>query len=87
MKRLYHVFNSNVSFYFCFEGIYEKINSTTSSDWNEGHPFRDRRNIALFITYAKERRCGFRVERMTFNTSLAWISFFFGLTALLYHLF
>ncbi|KAM7430691.1 hypothetical protein ABFA07_018639 [Porites harrisoni] len=68
-------------------GIYEKINSTTSSDWNEGHPFRNRRNIALFITYAKDRRCGFRVGRITFNTSLAWISFFFGLTALLYHLF
>jgi len=68
-------------------GIYEEINGTTSADWNEGHPFRDRRNIALFISYAKDRRCGFKVGRITFNTSLAWFSFFFGLTALMFHFF
>ncbi|KAJ7336691.1 hypothetical protein OS493_011913 [Desmophyllum pertusum] len=42
-------------------GVYEKINCTTSEDWNAGHPFRDRHNIALFISYAKDRRCGFKV--------------------------
>ncbi|KAJ7336692.1 hypothetical protein OS493_011914 [Desmophyllum pertusum] len=68
-------------------GVYEKINCTTSEDWPAGHPFRDRHNIALFISYAKERRCGFKVGRITFNTSLAWLSFFFGLTALLSHFF
>ncbi|KAL9983359.1 hypothetical protein ACROYT_G005518 [Oculina patagonica] len=68
-------------------GVYEKINCTTSNDWNEGHPFRDRRNISLFISYAKDRRCGFKVGRITFNTSLAWLSIFFGLTGLLYHFF
>lgn len=68
-------------------GIYENINCTTSDDWNEGHPFRDRDNIAWFISYAKDRRCGFKVGRITFNTSLAWLSFFFGLTGLLYHFF
>ncbi|XP_078358407.1 uncharacterized protein LOC144643123 isoform X3 [Oculina patagonica] len=69
-------------------GIYEKINCTTSEDWPaQGHPFKDRRNISLFISYAKDRHCGFKVGRITFNTSLAWLSFFFGLTGLLYHFF
>ncbi|KAJ7336693.1 hypothetical protein OS493_011915 [Desmophyllum pertusum] len=68
-------------------GICEKINCTTSEDWPAGHPFRDRHNIALFISYAKDRSCGFKVGRITFNTSLAWLSFFFGLTGLLYHFF
>jgi len=70
---------------FAFEGIQEKINCTTSAVWNEGHPFKDRRNIALFISYAKDRHCGFKVGRITFNTSLPWLSFFLGLTALVYH--
>lgn len=73
--------------FFTFEGIYENINRTTSDDWSEGHPFRDRDKIAWFISYAKDRRCGFKVGRITFNTSLAWLSFFFGLTGLLYHFF
>ncbi|XP_078358420.1 uncharacterized protein LOC144643130 [Oculina patagonica] len=68
-------------------GIYEKVNCTTSDDWNEGHPFRDRRNIFLFVSYAKDRHCEFKVGRITFNTSLTWISFFLGLTALLFHFF
>jgi len=69
-------------------GIYEKINCTTSDDWPAAaHPFKDRRNIALFISYAKERQCGFKVGRITFNSTLAWFSFFFGLTGLLYHFF
>jgi len=75
------------AFPFFFKGIYEKINCTTSDDWSEGHPFRDRRNIALFICYAKERRCGFRVGRITFDTALTWVSFLLGLTALLFHFF
>ncbi|XP_022793630.1 uncharacterized protein LOC111332540 isoform X2 [Stylophora pistillata] len=66
-------------------GVYEKINSTTSKDWTEGHPFQDRRNIALFISYAKDSGCGFKIGRITFSTSLAWLSFFFGLTGLLFH--
>ena len=75
----------NIFPFFAFEGIYEKINCTTSADWNEGHPFKDRRNIVLFISYAKDRHCGFKVGRITFNTSLAWLSFFLGLAALVYH--
>jgi len=73
--------------FFSFEGVYEKINCTTSDDWNADHPFRDRRNISLFISYAKDRRCGFKIGRITFDTSLAWFSFFFGLAGLLYHFF
>ena len=59
------------SLLFAFEGIFEKINCTTSDDWNEGHPFRDRSSLTMFVSYAKRRRCGFKVGRITFNTSLA----------------
>lgn len=69
----------------CCTSVYEKINFTTSADWDEGHPFQDRRVLALFISYAKDRQCGFKIGRIRFNTSLAWLSFFFGLTGLLYH--
>lgn len=72
-----------IDFFSVFKGIYEEINRTTV--WETGHPFRLRNNIALFISYAKERSCGFKVGRITFNTSLAWFSFFFGLIGLLYH--
>ncbi|XP_078358429.1 uncharacterized protein LOC144643139 [Oculina patagonica] len=64
-------------------GVYEKINCTTSDDWNEGHPFKDRRNISLFVSYASNRRCGFKIGRITFSSFLAWFSFFLGVTALL----
>ena len=73
--------------FFRFKGVYEKINRTTSADWSERHPFKDRHNIALFTSYAKDRQCGFKIGRITFNTSLAWLSFFFGLTGLLFHFF
>nr|XP_058968583.1 uncharacterized protein LOC131795026 [Pocillopora verrucosa] len=69
-------------------GVYEKINSITSANWDvDGHPFRDRQNIALFISYAKDSGCGFKIGRITFSTSLAWLSFFFGLIGLLFHFF
>ncbi|XP_074613272.1 uncharacterized protein LOC141873245 [Acropora palmata] len=69
----------------CCTGIYDDINITISSKWNEGHPFRDRSNSALFLSYAKDRQCGFKIGKIRFNTSLAWFSLFFGLTGLLFH--
>ena len=75
------------SFFLVFKGIYDRINCTTSDDWNEGHPFKDRRNIFLFLAYAKDRGCGFKIGRIRFNSSLTWFSFFFGLLGLLYHFF
>ncbi|CAH3026352.1 unnamed protein product [Porites evermanni] len=68
-------------------GIWEKINCSTTCDWNEGHPLKDRNQLTMFVAYAERRRCGFKAGRITFNTSLAWLSFFFGLTGLLYHFF
>ncbi|RMX44737.1 hypothetical protein pdam_00019139 [Pocillopora damicornis] len=41
--------------------------------------------VASTCSCSLERSCGFKVGRITFNTSLAWFSFFFGLTGLLYH--
>lgn len=74
--------------FFYIKGVYEKINSTTFANWNvDRHPFRDRQNIALFISYAKDSGCGFKIGRITFSTSLAWLSFFFGLIGLLFHFF
>ena len=75
------------SFFLVFKGIHDRINCTTSDDWNEGHPFKDRRNIFLFLAYAKDRGCGFKIGRIRFNSSLTWFSFFFGLLGLLYHFF
>ena len=75
------------SFFLVFKGIYDRINCTTSDDWNEGHPFKDRRNIFLFLAYAKDRGCGFKIGRIRFNSSLTWFSFFFVLLGLLYHFF
>lgn len=60
---------------FYFEEIYEKINCSCTDDWNDGHPFKDRNNISLFVSYAKNRRCGFKAGRSTFYDSLTWVSF------------
>ena len=78
---------TNRPFFLVFKGIYDRINCTTSDDWDEGHPFKDRRNIFLFLAYAKDRGCGFKIGRIRFNSSLTWFSFFFGLLGLLYHFF
>ena len=71
--------------FFCLPDFYDEINKTMSSGWNEGHPFRDRSNTALFLSYAKDRQCGFKIGGIRFNTCLTWLSLFFGLTGLLFH--
>ena len=75
------------SFLYFVTGIYEKINRTTSRQWSADHPFTDRKNMAMFITYAKERQCVFKIGRITFTSGLAWFSLFLGAVALLFHFF
>ena len=69
-----------------FEEIYEKINCSTTDDWNEGHPFKDRMNISLFVIYAKSRRCGFNAGIISFYDFLSWVSFLFAVVALFFPL-
>lgn len=55
-------------------GIAYKINKTTANNWPLRHPFRERNNIHLFLTYTKERQCVFKIGRITFTSTIAWIS-------------
>lgn len=66
--------------------IWETINCSTTDDWNEGHPFKDRINISLFVIYAKSRRCGFKAGIISFYNFLSWVSFLFAVVALFFPL-
>ncbi|XP_028415748.1 uncharacterized protein LOC114539320 [Dendronephthya gigantea] len=68
-------------------GISARVNKTTSKYWHEDHPFRDRAKLTMFTTYAKDRQCVFKVGRLTFTSTLAWISLLLGSTGLLFHFF
>ena len=59
-----------------------KVNNTSSGDWNEGHPFRERINVNEFIFYAERTKCGFRIGKVTFGSNGTWISVFLGLLGL-----
>ena len=50
------------------------LNMTTGDEWQTGHPFRDRSQLALFLQYAQFTNCGFHVGDLTFGSSLAWFS-------------
>ena len=77
----------NSIFFFFFLAICQKINNTTSEDWNEGHIFRERRNLQMFVSYCSASPICFKIGRITFTSTLAWFSFFFGGTGLLFHFF
>lgn len=67
--------------------ISAKINNTTSEDWKEGHIFKDRRQLQMFVSYCSASPVCFKIGRITFTSTLAWFSFFFGGTGLLFHFF
>ena len=54
--------------------IGQKVNKTLAKDWPLHHPFRQRCNIHLFVMYVKERQCVFKIGRITFTFTIAWIS-------------
>ena len=76
-----------LGYFFWFLAICRKINNTTSGDWEEGHLFQDRRNLQMFVSYCSASPICFKIGRITFTSTLAWFSFFFGSTGLLFHFF
>lgn len=64
-----------------------RINNTTTVDWKEGHIFKERRNLQMFVSYCSVSPVCFKIGRITFTSTLAWCSFFFGGTGLLFHFF
>lgn len=64
------------------DNLLYKVNNTSSGDWNDGHPFRERINVNEFILYAERTKCGFKIGKVTFGSSGTWISVFLGLLGL-----
>ena len=58
--------------------IISRLNKTRTRDWSPDHPFYCRATLDSFIFYAERRECGFKIGQITFNSRLAWISFFLG---------
>lgn len=52
----------------------KELNMTTDEEWNTGHPFHSRSQLALFLQYAQFTNCGFQVGEVTFGTNFAWFS-------------
>ena len=81
----------NLSFFFLiislFLAIPSRINNTISRDWKEGHIFKERKELQLFVSYCAASPVCFKIGRITFTSTLAWFSFFFGSTGLLFHFF
>ncbi|XP_078351069.1 uncharacterized protein LOC144635825 [Oculina patagonica] len=52
----------------------KELNMTSDEDWDTGHPFHSRAQLALFIQYAQYTDCGFRAGNVTFGSNFAWFS-------------
>ena len=52
----------------------KELNMTSEKDWDTGHPFHSRTQLALFIQYAQVTECGFQAGGITFGSNLAWFS-------------
>ena len=50
------------------------LNMTTDDEWQTGHPFCHRSQLALFLQYAQFTNSGFQVGDLTFGSSFAWFS-------------
>ena len=61
--------------------------NNTVEDWPDGHLFREREKLQLFIAYARESAVCFKIGRVTFTSTLAWISLFLGSSGLLFKFF
>jgi len=67
--------------------IISKVNNTTSDDWCEGHLFKNRKELNMFVAYCMVSPICFKIGRITFSSTLAWCSFIFGSFGLLFHFF
>lgn len=52
----------------------KELNMTSDEDWETGHPFHSRAQLALFIQYAQFTDCGFQAGEVTFGSNFAWFS-------------
>ena len=52
----------------------KELNMTSNEDWDTGHPFHSRAQLALFIQYAQYTECGFQAGGVTFGSNFAWFS-------------
>lgn len=52
----------------------KELNLTSNDEWDTGHPFHSRTQLALFIQYAQYTDCGFRAGEVTFGSNFAWFS-------------
>ena len=52
----------------------KELNMTSDEDWDTGHPFHSRAQLALFIQYAQYTDSGFQAGGVTFGSNLAWFS-------------
>lgn len=52
----------------------KELNMTSDEDWDTGHPFHSRAQLALFIQCAQYTECGFQAGGVTFGSNLAWFS-------------
>ena len=50
------------------------LNMTTQDEWQTGHPFCNRSQLAIFLQYAQFTNSGFQVGDLTFGSSFAWFS-------------
>ncbi|XP_044169723.1 uncharacterized protein LOC114969078 [Acropora millepora] len=60
----------------------QDLNMTTGDEWQTGHPFFQRSELALFLQYVQLSNCGFKVGDLTFGSSLAWFSTLIGICGL-----
>ena len=54
--------------------LLKDLNMTTDDEWQTGHPFCNRSQLALFLQYAQFTNSGFQVGDLTFGSSFAWFS-------------
>lgn len=52
----------------------KELNMTSDEDWDTGHPFHSRAQLALFVQCAQYTECGFQAGGVTFGSNLAWFS-------------
>lgn len=52
----------------------KELSMTSDENWDTGHPFHSRVQLALFIQYAQYTECGFQAGGVTFGSNLAWFS-------------
>ena len=64
-----------------------EVNNSRPRDWGDKHPFRKRKNLNCFVSYANGVSCGYRVFNINFGETLGWLSFIFSMVSVGFELF